>query len=119
MAWVGLVADQTIISMLERHFFPRWLQTLTTWLNTSPNYEQVSAPSNPLPAAASRCPLKKTESERLPNAKLGSRSSWHIRSIRMLTIEIFEKISVADTVRRQLSSGWISGLSSLNFNSSV
>lgn len=29
-------------SLLERHFFPKWLQTLVIWLNQAPNLDQVS-----------------------------------------------------------------------------
>lgn len=28
--------------MLDRHFFPKWLQTLVIWLNQAPNLDQVS-----------------------------------------------------------------------------
>ena len=41
MAWQPLLPDQVLVSLLDRCFFPRWLQTLTAWLNTSPNYDEV------------------------------------------------------------------------------
>lgn len=28
--------------LLEKYFFPKWLQMLTIWLNQSPDYHQVS-----------------------------------------------------------------------------
>lgn len=28
--------------MLEKFFFPKWMQTLVIWLNQSPNLDQVS-----------------------------------------------------------------------------
>lgn len=41
MAWQDLLPDQVLVNLLDRCFFPRWLQVLTNWLNASPNYEEV------------------------------------------------------------------------------
>lgn len=32
----------SLASLLDKIFFPKWLQVLTVWLNHSPDYEQVS-----------------------------------------------------------------------------
>jgi tuftelin-interacting protein 11 len=43
MSWHELIPTASLVSLLERAFFPRWLQTLSIWLNSSPNYDEVSA----------------------------------------------------------------------------
>lgn len=40
--WQTLVPVPLMCSLLERHFFPKWLQTLVIWLNQAPNLDQVS-----------------------------------------------------------------------------
>lgn len=42
MAWLDLVPMASLITILERSFFPKWHGVLATWLNSSPNYEEVS-----------------------------------------------------------------------------
>lgn len=42
MTWKDLIPIETLISLFERHFFSRWLQTLCHWLNQHPNYDEVS-----------------------------------------------------------------------------
>ena len=32
----------SFVSLIENVFFPKWLQVLSVWLNSSPNYEEVS-----------------------------------------------------------------------------
>lgn len=41
MAWKDLISAQLLVTLLDRCFFRRWLQTLVNWLNTSPNYQEV------------------------------------------------------------------------------
>ena len=42
MDWEDLMPVHTMASLLDKLFFPKWLQVLTVWLNHSPDYEQVS-----------------------------------------------------------------------------
>ncbi|CAF0720469.1 unnamed protein product [Brachionus calyciflorus] len=42
MSWADLIPIQNFINLLEKSFFPKWLKVLSTWLNSSPNYEEVS-----------------------------------------------------------------------------
>ncbi|CAD5111827.1 unnamed protein product [Dimorphilus gyrociliatus] len=42
MTWIDLMPINSMVPLLERHFFPRWLQTLCHWLNQHPNYDEVS-----------------------------------------------------------------------------
>lgn len=30
------------MELLDQHFFPNWLKTLTMWINMNPNHEQIS-----------------------------------------------------------------------------
>ncbi|XP_014226937.1 tuftelin-interacting protein 11 [Trichogramma pretiosum] len=40
--WKDLIPNHIMASMLDKFFFPKWLQVLGIWLNHSPNYEQVT-----------------------------------------------------------------------------
>ena len=40
--WRDMIPQHTMASLLDKFFFPRWLQVLGCWLNNSPNYEQVT-----------------------------------------------------------------------------
>ncbi|QQP33031.1 Tuftelininteracting protein 11like [Caligus rogercresseyi] len=42
MEWVDLLPINVIVGLLEKHFFPKWLQVLASWLNHCPNYNEVS-----------------------------------------------------------------------------
>lgn len=42
MDWSDLISTQTMTILLDKCFFPRWLQTLALWLNHNPDYEQVT-----------------------------------------------------------------------------
>lgn len=42
MDWVEVMNPQIMADLLDKSFFPRWLQVLTLWLNMSPNYDQVT-----------------------------------------------------------------------------
>ena len=41
MEWTDMLATPALVNLLEKHFFPKWLQVLASWLNHSPNYDEV------------------------------------------------------------------------------
>jgi len=41
--WRGFLSTAAMVALLEKHFFPRWLQVLAGWLNRAPNYTEVTA----------------------------------------------------------------------------
>ncbi|KAK3858061.1 hypothetical protein Pcinc_014682 [Petrolisthes cinctipes] len=43
MDWEDLLPQQVILEVLDRSFFPRWYQSLATWLSTSPPHTQAIA----------------------------------------------------------------------------
>ena len=43
MEWADLMPPLQLAAMLAQCFFPRWLQVLAGWLNSTPNYEEVVA----------------------------------------------------------------------------
>lgn len=42
MVWEDMMPVQSMVSVLEKHFFPKWLQVLCTWLGHNPNYDEVT-----------------------------------------------------------------------------
>lgn len=40
--WVTLLPVHTTVGLLDKFFFPKWLQVLALWLNHSPNYDQIT-----------------------------------------------------------------------------
>lgn len=42
ISWRDIIALPHMISILEKAFFPKWLQVLCTWLSNMPNYEEVT-----------------------------------------------------------------------------
>lgn len=40
--WHEIVPKMLMTQLLEKYFFPKWMQTLVIWLNQQPNLEQVS-----------------------------------------------------------------------------
>lgn len=42
MDWNKLIPAPIIATILDKCFFPKWLQVLTLWLNMNPDYDQVS-----------------------------------------------------------------------------
>ncbi|CAL1280519.1 unnamed protein product [Larinioides sclopetarius] len=42
MAWMDMMPEPCMVTLLEKNFFPKWLQVLYTWLTHSPNYEEVT-----------------------------------------------------------------------------
>lgn len=40
--WEDMLSIQHSVSILIKHFFPKWLQILYTWLSNSPNYDEIS-----------------------------------------------------------------------------
>jgi len=44
MSWVDMLPQTSLVTLLEKHFFPRWLQVLGTWLSgPNPNYYEVTS----------------------------------------------------------------------------
>lgn len=41
-AWSDLLPLPTLVDLLDQYFFPKWLKTLTMWINMNPNHEQIS-----------------------------------------------------------------------------
>jgi len=42
MKWEDLIASSHFVDLIDSVFFPKWLQELSIWLNSSPNLEEVS-----------------------------------------------------------------------------
>ena len=42
ISWSDLVPVSNFVALLEKSFFTKWLKFLSVWLNSTPNYEQVS-----------------------------------------------------------------------------
>lgn len=42
MDWGDMLSVPNMTLILDKFFFPRWLQTLAMWLNHNPNYAQVT-----------------------------------------------------------------------------
>ena len=42
MAWLDLVPLANIVGVLLKHFFPKWLQVLCTWLGNNPNFDEIT-----------------------------------------------------------------------------
>ncbi|MBN3311825.1 TFP11 protein, partial [Atractosteus spatula] len=40
--WEGMLSLSCLVSLLDKHFFPKWLQVLCSWLSNSPNYEEIT-----------------------------------------------------------------------------
>ncbi|XP_035773705.1 septin-interacting protein 1-like [Anopheles albimanus] len=40
--WHELISPLQMSNMLDKYFFPKWLQTLVIWLNQAPNFDHVS-----------------------------------------------------------------------------
>ena len=41
MEWSEMIPAHTMAGLLDRCFFPKWLQTLSVWLNLNPDFDQV------------------------------------------------------------------------------
>ncbi|XP_077601219.1 tuftelin-interacting protein 11-like [Stigmatopora nigra] len=40
--WEGMLSASSLVSLLDKNFFPKWLQVLCSWLSNSPNYEEIT-----------------------------------------------------------------------------
>ncbi|KAH8421164.1 hypothetical protein KR009_006985 [Drosophila setifemur] len=40
--WHVLIDPRNMAQLLDKHFFPRWMQVLVLWLNQSPDYVEIS-----------------------------------------------------------------------------
>ncbi|XP_029961238.1 tuftelin-interacting protein 11 [Salarias fasciatus] len=42
MDWDGMLSPSSLVSLLDKNFFTKWLQVLCSWLSNSPNYEEIT-----------------------------------------------------------------------------
>jgi tuftelin-interacting protein 11 len=42
MSWQDMISEHHFASLFEKHFFPKWMQVLCTWLSNRPNYDEVT-----------------------------------------------------------------------------
>jgi tuftelin-interacting protein 11 len=42
MAWLDMVPLHAIVTILQKNFFPKWIQVLCSWLGANPNFNEVS-----------------------------------------------------------------------------
>ncbi|ESO85853.1 hypothetical protein LOTGIDRAFT_221309 [Lottia gigantea] len=42
MAWQDLIPVPNMVSMIDKTFFPKWIQILCTWLANMPNFEEIT-----------------------------------------------------------------------------
>ncbi|XP_067329687.1 tuftelin-interacting protein 11 [Anolis sagrei] len=42
MDWEGMISVSSLVGLLEKYFFPKWLQVLCSWLSNNPNYEEIT-----------------------------------------------------------------------------
>lgn len=40
--WHELISPLVMAQILDKYFFPKWMQTLVLWLNQAPNFDEVS-----------------------------------------------------------------------------
>ncbi|MBN3306862.1 TFP11 protein, partial [Amia calva] len=40
--WEGMLSLSCLVGLLDKNFFPKWLQVLCSWLSNSPNYEEIT-----------------------------------------------------------------------------
>ncbi|XP_028680560.1 tuftelin-interacting protein 11 [Erpetoichthys calabaricus] len=40
--WEGMLSLSSLVSLLDKHFFTKWLQVLCSWLSNNPNYEEIT-----------------------------------------------------------------------------
>ncbi|XP_055642290.1 septin-interacting protein 1 [Toxorhynchites rutilus septentrionalis] len=40
--WNEIISSIQMANILDKYFFPKWIQTLVIWLNQSPNFDQVT-----------------------------------------------------------------------------
>lgn len=43
MSWASVLPRPQLISLLEKHFFPKWHAVLQHWLAHSPDFDEVTA----------------------------------------------------------------------------
>jgi len=42
ISWEPLIENRVLVQLLATEFFPKWFHALYTWLNATPNFEEVS-----------------------------------------------------------------------------
>lgn len=40
--WEGMISVSSLVGLLEKSFFAKWLQVLCSWLSNNPNYEEIT-----------------------------------------------------------------------------
>jgi tuftelin-interacting protein 11 len=40
--WSEILSPLVMASIMDKYFFPKWMQTLVLWLNQSPNFDEIS-----------------------------------------------------------------------------
>lgn len=41
MEWCEMIPSHTMAQLLDKFFFPKWLQALNVWLKMNPDFDQV------------------------------------------------------------------------------
>lgn len=39
--WSDILPLRTLVELLDQHFFPKWLMTLSTWIKINPDHGQI------------------------------------------------------------------------------
>jgi tuftelin-interacting protein 11 len=42
LAWRDMIPPPHYATILDQHFFPKWIQVLSSWLSNNPNYDEVT-----------------------------------------------------------------------------
>lgn len=42
MDWECMLSVSSMVGLLDKNFFPKWLQVLCSWLSNNPNYEEIT-----------------------------------------------------------------------------
>jgi tuftelin-interacting protein 11 len=58
--WNEVVSPITMANILDKYFFPKWMQTLVLWLNQAPNFDEISRWYTGWKALLSEAVLKQT-----------------------------------------------------------
>lgn len=40
--WCDIIPNEYLVKIIDKHFFPKWLNTLHMWLRQDPNYEEIT-----------------------------------------------------------------------------
>lgn len=42
MLWLDIIPPVSMVKILTENFFPKWMRTLSTWLSSNPNFDEVT-----------------------------------------------------------------------------